>query len=630
MKLIVTLGVLVLSLWAEAASGQLFRSEDLHRPLIPRRLPPGEIYADMFPHLDKIGVRRYRSLLKAKWSVFPVQNRDAWGRGIYIADLMQAVIILDEDPYAWHLLGAYYALSHELTAATEANREALTRIEKLRRERGDAVANRFLGDLEFRCRANLSRLLTSQDQPKEALVVLGERLPDDVDPILRHALITAGVLAFLEVGEIPAADGLIAQGETEQLSSRPGIQGNLSENERAYLGFDNLRLYDLSYPQFGSRWKEQTLPYLRARRHYAAGLYKQAVDGLRAFDVSPERAKFWEARFLLGLAQWKVGNLVKGADVLGRLLRDLPRTMRGRPKGKMQRIELLWYNLGLLHEEMNEQPPLEGYDYQKALALAIDRDCRNFKELREIESAAKCNQESICASLEGQAGFLVEEMGLEEVVPGCKHVCKSNDRSSSPVPIDGVAERRVAERLLCQALAFEPFSAAFNNLGLLYLRRARETKEFAAANPTIGTNITPNILLGKAERVLRTGLVGVDPTQHWRLRLNLVLVELERSAYDAAVSESRIAVEESPEHKMEAAALLAEALHQNKDFRSNETALSFFLDLANQLISPEMPDYLTSVLEPMASGAPGWTHLSKALRDRAAALLRSRDRLPGK
>ncbi len=609
MKRALLLSLLILTLWAEAASCQLFQSEDLHRPLVPGELPSLKAYTDTFSGLNGKDLKNYQGLLERKRRVFPVQNRDAFGRGLYIRDLMQAVKTLDEDPYGWHLLGAYYALGHELAAATAANREALDRMDRLRRK-DEKVANRFLGDLELRCRANLSRLLTSQNQPREALDVLGENLPEDAAPIVRHALVTAGVLAFLEVGAITAANELIAQGESEQPSGGRGTAKDSSE--------------DSSYPQFGSRWETETLPYLRARRLYAEERYGEAVKELEPFDGSRERAKFWEARFLLGLAQWKDGKPEKGADVLERLIRDLPKTiLRRRPKGKIQRFELLLYNLGLLHEEMKEEPPLEDGDYRRALEVTVNRDCLTFKELRRIDSAAKCDLASVCASLERQAGFLAEELGPKgKVAPGCRRVC---DRiEAHPEPLEAPADK-----LLCQALAFEPFSAAFNNLGLFYLRSAREAREkFASGNQAAGVGMTPDVFLARAERALRTGLVGADTTQHWRLRLNLVLVEIERSAFDTAVTEGRKAVEESPEHKGEAAALLSNALGQNDAFRKSEPALVLFLDLANELAATEMPDYLTSVLEPVASGAPGWTHVPAALREKAAALLKPPERAP--
>lgn len=604
MKRLILLGLLV-NLWPGTVSGQPLQSEDLHRPLVPEQLPSLESYIAVFPEWEESKLNAHLKLLKGRRYVFSVRNRDAWGQGFYIKKIMEAVNSIEgsRDPYAWHLLGAYYALAHELSAATEANREALSRIGKLREERGLEAANHFLGDLELRCRANLSRLLTSQDRPKDALAELGESLPKEGSPILRHALITAGVLAFLELEEIEAADELLAMGEGE-LPTEGQAKERFSEDKS-------------SYPQFGSDWHEQTLPYLRARRYYAAEIYDQAVEGLKPFDGPSTKAKFWEARFLLGLATWKAGQPKVGAEVLVRLEQDLPKTIRGRPKGKMQRPELLWYNLGLIHEQMDESPPQEGRDYQRALQLTIDRDCRVFKELIEVESAQKCNLMSVCESLTGQARFLAEELENQDLSRACKGLCSSFEVSPQPVETP-------AEKILCQALTFEPFSAAFNNLGLLYLRRAREEKVRAAASPTVGgTNMTPGALLTRAKRVLEKGLVGSDTAQHWRLRLNLFLVEVERSDFDAAVIEARKVAEESSEHQEEVAVLVSDVLSRDEGFRSTETALNLFLDLATKLSATEMPSYLTSILAPMASGAPGWTHVSETNRSRAAALLGS-------
>ncbi len=410
----------------------------------------------------------------------------------YLQSLIDVVVGVDDDPFGWALLGAYFGVAHELDAAIAANKVALDRITRLEERVGEAASADFLTDLELRCRANLSRALTAQDRASEALDLLGKDLPADADTAIARALVTAATLALIGIEQPEAALAMLGGGQAEPATS-PRIE------REAY-----------DYPRFGRQWPA-TSDYLRARAHYARGAinqrtgdeagareaYQSAVDILRA--VTKGSPKFWEARFLHAVslaALHDVESRASGGDFAPsrRTPIDLLSALRtGLPPGKILRPEVISYNLASMHAQ---QGALDAAirDYRRALTDSLRRDCETFDRFEDLSVASSCNVRPACADLDKLATFVQTEVDSS-------FECDT-DCERQPAPT--TSPQNEAAPIFCDSVLPEPFTAAFNNLGVLHIDKALVAR-------TSGDTAVAEKALADADRALQAGLIGPAP-----------------------------------------------------------------------------------------------------------------------
>jgi hypothetical protein len=127
-----------------ALAGCVFNSQDLYRPLIPEAVPhkdaafdryieayPGDTDLESDPHEWSKKLEYSLKRTHKAWDYFDIQKWDSIFASLDTDRLLDALDSHEDNPFAWHMLAAYFAIQHQMDAAIDASEEGLRRIRNL-------------------------------------------------------------------------------------------------------------------------------------------------------------------------------------------------------------------------------------------------------------------------------------------------------------------------------------------------------------------------------------------------------------------------------------------------------------------------------------------------------------------
>lgn len=476
-----------LAVAASASGTTLFSSPDIHRPLVPRQIPDKAVFLQLFPAGVAKAVRRGHKKVRRARSAFDVTKVDDRTLWIGVSRLHQAMELNPADPFAPCLLGAYFALHHELAAAVDATEESLRLLQAIE---GKPVEGSPLTDLHLRCGINLARYRLLLGDAEGALDELAELPPLELaqSSLVRKAFWWVSALALIDVGD--TRTGRRALAEAMSIDTLADL--------KAAGAWSDLSAESYDYPQY-FQWAGVVEQYLDALLLWEEGRQSEAIETL--YPAVERWRKFYDARLALGIFLLDTGRLDDGLRVLEEL-RD------ARVQGKVMRPEAITYNLAIAQERRGETGEAAAL-YQDALRQAEERDCRYFKKLvAYVPEARTCPLAATCEALVRSGCRL----------PRCKDPENEEELKADRSPVPGYTS------WLCESLRREPFAAAHNNLGLLYLQRAEGNGSGKGASAGQGKD-----WFAEAITQFKVVLAGVEPDSLLWHQANLNLADAYRA-----------------------------------------------------------------------------------------------------
>jgi hypothetical protein len=552
-----------------------FSSEDIYRPLVPQEILPEAVYAQLFPQVDSKAAGKAFKDVKDGQRYFDITSLDDARDRLWVSRLLRASRLNPQDPYAACLLGAYFSLHHELEAAADASREALLLARSLTAESGregpSTAAAAYLLDLQLRCGINLARSRLLLGDPEGALDELAE-LPaiyQAKSPVVQKAYWWVTTLARINTGD--TAGGWSALREAEKVDSMA-----ILDRERF---FSALTREAQDYPQYFEH-SRAVETYLKASILWLEGNQTEALTAAR--EAVNNWPKFYDGWLALGLFLVESGQVDEGLKALENL--------RGfSVRGKMMRPEAITYNLAKIGAEQGKFAGAETL-YKDSIDQAEARNCDYFRIFAGLaEPSSGCELKDICTEL--------------NALYRCNLKCKNYE--STPAK-EGLAGGSAT--WLCESLQAEPFRAAHNNLGVLYLDWPGETADSRGRR------------LREALQQFAAAMAGAeaDPEMWHRANLNRARAHLalaEREGFVASLTEGL----GRPEAPVQA---YLEVLGKDGAATQWPDAARLYLDTAEEIWKSEPPKQVRSELESLA---PQWESSAdadlKSLAERAKRLL---------
>jgi len=550
--------VLLLALVTTHASlaSTWFSSEDIYRPLVPQEIPAKAVYAQLFPQIDSKAVEKAYRDVKDGQRYFDITSLDDSRDRLWVSRLLRASRLNPQDPYAACLLGAYFSLHHELEAAADASGEAVRLARSLSAGSGgegpSTAAPADLRDLQLRCGINLARSRLLLGDPEGALDELAAlpAVEQAKSPVAQKAYWWVATLARINTGD--SAGGWNALREAEKVDSVA-----ILDRERF---FSALTREAQDYPQYFEH-SRAVEAYLKASLLWLEGKKTEALTAAR--EAVNNWPKFYDGWLALGLFLVESGQVDEGLKALENL--------RGPSvRGKMMRPEAITYNLAKI---IAEQRIFAGAEtlYKNSIDQAETRNCDYFRIFAGLaEPSSGCELKDICTEL--------------NALYRCNLKCKNYE--STPAK-EGLAGGSAT--WLCESLHAEPFRAAHNNLGVLYLDWPGETADARRRR------------LREALHQFAAAMAGaeVDPEMWNRANLNRARAQLalgEQEGFVASLTEGL---------GRPAAPVQAYLEVLGKDGASTRwpDAARLYLDTAEEIWGAEPPEQVRSELESLA---PQW------------------------